>query len=63
MASSENRAQYTAVSNTVIGLFLLAGAGLGLIDAWLGSAAVLWFLAAVGVLAALRARSLPAVID
>jgi predicted MFS family arabinose efflux permease len=63
MASSENRAQYTAVSNTVIGLFLLAGAGLGLIDAWLGSAAVLWFLAAFGVLAVLRALSLPAVID
>lgn len=63
MARSENRAQYTAVSNTVIGVFLLAGAGLGLIDAWFGTAAVLWFLAAIGVLAVVRSLSLPSVAD
>lgn len=63
MATSETRAQYTAVSNTVIGLFLLAGAGLGIIDAWLGTTAVLWFLAAVGVVAVIRSLSLPPVSD
>ncbi|MDX1442407.1 MAG: MFS transporter permease [Gammaproteobacteria bacterium] len=63
MATTETRAQYTAVSNTVIGIFLLAGAGLGVIDAWLGTTAVLWFLAAVGVIAVIRSLSLPRVSD
>lgn len=63
MASSENRAQYTAVSNTVIGLLLLAGAGLGIVDALLGTTAVLWLLAAIAVLAMLRSLALPAVSD
>ncbi len=61
MATGETRASYTAVSNTVIGLFLLAGAALGAVDAWLGTAAVLWFLAALGIVAAIRSLSLPAV--
>ncbi len=63
MASSENRAQYTAVSNTVIGLFLFSGAGLGVIDAAYGTASVLLFLALVGVLAVWRSLSLPSVSD
>lgn len=61
MASSETRAQYTAVSNTVIGLFLLAGAGLGIVDAWLGTTAVLWFLVVAGVIAVFRSLALPRV--
>ncbi len=61
MASSENRAQYTAVSNTVIGVFLLAGAGLGIVDAWFGTAGVLWLLVVVALLAIVRSLSLPAV--
>lgn len=63
MASSDNRAQYTAVSNTVIGLFLLAGAGLGIIDAMFGTAAVLWFLVAIGLIAVVRSLALPSVAD
>ncbi len=63
LASSGNRAQYTAVSNTVIGLLLLAGAGLSLIDAWFGTASVLWFLAGVGVLGVIRSLSLKSVSD
>lgn len=61
MATSENRAQYTAVSNTVIGLLLLAGAGLGVVDIWLGTAGVLWLLAGIGLLAVARSLFLPAV--
>lgn len=63
MASSENRAQYTAVSNTVIGLFLFSGAGLGVIDAVYGTASVLLFLALAGMLAVWRSLSLPSVSD
>ncbi|MDO8861162.1 MFS transporter [Haliea sp. E1-2-M8] len=63
MASSENRAQYTAVSNTVIGLFLFSGAGLGVIDVVYGTASVLLFLALIGVLAVWRSLSLPSASD
>ncbi|MEQ8803260.1 MAG: MFS transporter, partial [Haliea sp.] len=63
MATSDNRAQYTAVSNTVIGLFLFSGAGLGVIDAVYGTASVLLFLALTGVLAVWRSLSLPSVSD
>ncbi|TXS92714.1 MFS transporter permease [Parahaliea maris] len=51
MASGGNRAQYTAVSNTVIGLFLLCGGGLGWVDARYGTATVLALLAALAVAA------------
>lgn len=61
MATSENRAQYTAVSNTVIGLFLFSGALLGWVDAVHGTASVLVLLAAFGVLAIWRSASLPSV--
>lgn len=61
MANSENRAQYTAVSNTVIGLFLLAGIGLSALDAAFGTASVLWFLAAIGVIGVIRSLSLKSV--
>ncbi|MFV8819044.1 MFS transporter [Haliea sp. E17] len=61
MASDSTRLDYTAVSNTVMGVFLLAGAGLGLLDALWGTAAVLWFLLMVALLAALYCARLPAV--
>ncbi len=59
MATQDNRAQYTAVSNTVMGLVLLSGAGLGVVDSRLGTGAVLVLLAALGLLAALRCYRLP----
>lgn len=59
MATQDNRAQLTAVSNTVMGVILLAGILLGWLDAAYGAAAVLWFLVAVGVLATLSSLSLP----
>lgn len=61
MADSGNRASYTAVSNTVVGLFLFSGAGLGIIDAASGTASVLWLLIAVGLLAIWRSARLPRV--
>jgi hypothetical protein len=61
MASGENRAQYTAVSNTAIGVLLFAGAGLGLVDAAFGTAAVLALLIALGALASYRSLTLPSV--
>ncbi|MCK7459725.1 MFS transporter [Idiomarina aminovorans] len=59
MATHDNRAQLTAVSNTVMGVVLLAGLLLGWVDAVYGVAAVLWVLAAVGVLATITALRLP----
>ena len=61
MASGENRAQYTAVSNTAIGVLLFAGTGLGLVDAAFGTTAVLALLIALGALASYRALTLPSV--
>ncbi|XOV89930.1 MAG: MFS transporter [Pseudomonadota bacterium] len=59
MAASGNRAQYTAVSNTVIGLFLLAGGGLGVIDTLYGTVHVLLLLAGIGLLGVVRSLQLP----
>ena len=61
MASSENRARYTAVSNTVMGVILLAGMLLGLIDQWLGTLWVLVFLLALSLVAAWASWTLPEV--
>lgn len=61
MATLDNRAEYTAVSNTVMGLFLLAGAGLGLVDAWLGVDAVLGLLLVFALLAIGRSLTLQSV--
>lgn len=61
MATTQNRARYTAVSNTVIGLFLFSGAGLGLIDAYFGTSAVLWLLVVTGMLAVFHSLSLKSV--
>jgi hypothetical protein len=59
MTTGDNRSQYTAVSNTVIGLFLLGGAGLGILDSYLGTSAVLLLLLAVGLLSVVRCVRLP----
>lgn len=61
MADSDNRASYTAVSNTVVGVFLFSGAGLGVVDATFGTSSVLWLLIAAGTLGILRSASLPRV--
>ncbi|HEX7046127.1 MAG TPA: MFS transporter permease [Gammaproteobacteria bacterium] len=61
MAGSEKRAQYVAVSNTVMGFVLLSGILLGWLDHAQGAASVLILLAVIGVLAAIRCRQLPQV--
>lgn len=59
MASSDTRASYTAVSNTVIGILLFAGGGLGVVDALYGTRAVLWLLSALALVAVWRSLRLP----
>src|SRR5690554_2555963 len=59
MATQATRAQFTAVSNTVIGLVLLLGILLGVLDSYAGVEAVMALLIVLGIIAALRARSLP----
>ncbi|MEX1220722.1 MAG: MFS transporter [Idiomarina sp.] len=61
MADQDNRAQLTAVSNTLIGLVLLSGILLGTLEQLAGVEAVLGILIAAGLLAALRALRLPQV--
>jgi hypothetical protein len=61
MASADSRSRYTAVSNTVIGVFLLCGSGLGVLDAACGTASVLALLLAVALLAMLASLRLPSV--
>jgi len=58
MATADNRARYTAVSNTVMGVFLLSGAALGVVDAWLGINSVLALLLVVSLLAVWRCMTL-----
>lgn len=58
LATGETRSSYTAVSNTVLGLFLLSGAGLGVVDALYGSAFVLLLLLGTCILASLFCLSL-----
>lgn len=52
LATAETRSSYTAVSNTVLGVFLLCGTGLGAVDAVYGTSAVLGLLLLVSLLAA-----------
>ncbi|PWW14124.1 MULTISPECIES: MFS transporter [Pseudidiomarina] len=59
MATQDNRAQFTAVSNTVIGVVLLLGMLLGVVDSLLGIEAVMLTLIGLGLLAAVRAWRLP----
>lgn len=58
LASGDTRAAYTAVSNTVLGVFLFSGALLGVLDAALGTGAVLAVLLGLALLAALRSATL-----
>jgi hypothetical protein len=49
LATAETRAGYVAVSNTVIGLFMLAGGALGVVDSLFGLRAVLVLLLGMAV--------------
>jgi hypothetical protein len=44
MATMETRATYVAVSNTLIGMVLLAGGGFGVVAQWLGTPATIGIL-------------------
>ncbi|RUO39528.1 MFS transporter permease [Pseudidiomarina aestuarii] len=59
MATQDNRAQFTAVSNTVIGFVLLMGILLGPLESAAGISVVLGLLIALGIIAGLRALTLP----
>lgn len=58
MATEDTRAAYTAVSNTAIGLLLLAGGLYGVIAHTFGTVPVLWLMAAQSALGALAATTL-----
>jgi predicted MFS family arabinose efflux permease len=58
MAGKEDRALYTALSNSVIGLLLLAGGGFALVAEAFGPASVVAALAAMAGLAILAALGL-----
>ncbi len=59
MASGDNRAAYVAVSNTVIGVLMLAGGLVGVIGDLYGPASVILVLSIVSLMAALFIRKLP----
>ncbi|RUO80019.1 MFS transporter permease [Idiomarina tyrosinivorans] len=59
MANQDNRAQLTAVSNTLMGIVLLLGILLGWLDAQLGVVSVLWVLVGVGIAAFIAVLALP----
>lgn len=63
MAEDDNRASYVAVSNTVIGVMLLAGSGFGAVAEWFGAQWAVFGLACVSALAALAASRLEEVQD
>jgi hypothetical protein len=58
MAELDNRAAYTALSNSVVGLVLLAGGVFGVIGQYFGVAAVLAVFALMGALAIIAASGL-----
>jgi hypothetical protein len=61
MATAENRAALVAVSNTVIGVFMLAGGLIGLVGEWLGAAGAVLILGFVSLVAAFYISRLPQV--
>jgi hypothetical protein len=63
MASGENRAAYVAVSNTVIGVLMLAGGLIGLLGDRLGPASIVLLLGLLALLAAYYIVRLPEVSD
>ncbi len=58
MADRDNRATYTALSNSVVGLILLAGGVFGVIAQWLGIGAVLAIFTSMAALAIFAAAGL-----
>ena len=58
MADRDNRATYTALSNTVVGLILLAGGVFGVIAQWLGIGVVLAIFTLMAALAIVAAAGL-----
>lgn len=58
MASGDNRAAYVAVSNTLIGILMLAGGLIGLIGDWLGPASVVLLLGLMSLASAYYIRGL-----
>jgi len=58
MADSDNRAAYTALSNSVVGLILLAGGVFGIVAQWLGIGAVLAIFTLMAALAIVVAAGL-----
>lgn len=58
MADRDNRATYTALSNSLVGLILLAGGIFGVIAQWLGIGAVLAIFTAMAALAIVAAAGL-----
>ena len=63
MASGDNRAAYVAVSNTVIGILMLAGGLVGIVGDIFGPASVILLLAIVSLLSAAFIKKLPDVSD
>lgn len=63
MATGENRAALVAVSNTLIGVLMLAGGLVGLAGEWLGAAAIVLLLGVLSLVAALYISRLPQVSD
>lgn len=58
MADRDNRSAYTALSNSVVGLILLAGGVFGVIAQWLGIGAVLAIFTSMSALAIFAAAGL-----
>ncbi|WP_145196461.1 MFS transporter [Thalassoglobus polymorphus] len=58
MADRDNRATYTALSNSVVGLILLAGGVFGVIAQWLGIGAVLLIFTSMAAMAIFAAAGL-----
>ncbi|MCC7334261.1 MAG: hypothetical protein IT422_04170 [Pirellulaceae bacterium] len=58
MADRDNRATYTALSNSVVGLILLAGGAFGVIAQWLGIGVVLTIFTLMAALAIFSAAGL-----
>ena len=60
MATMENRAMYVAVSNTVIGVAMLALGGIGMLTGFMGVDGVIFLLALLGLVAMIAAAGLDA---
>lgn len=61
MATAETRASYVAVSNTVIGVMMLAGGLVGVLGDWIGASMVVLLLGVLALIAAGYAKQLPEV--